>query len=678
MSKIRVLPEALANKIAAGEVVERPASVVKELLENSLDAGALSVDIDVEAGGRRLIRVQDDGEGMIADDALLAFERHATSKLHRADDLMEIATLGFRGEALPSIASVSRLLLETRHESCQVGTSVEINGAKLAAVKEIARPRGTTITVRDLFFNVPARKKFLKSDSTELSHVVNFATQYALAHPEGRFLLRSAGSEVFHLQAVATQRERVFQVFGGDLLNQLVEINSQIPIFYQDGETVDGIETHKDWIRVHGFISKPEVHKLNRNSLYFFVNRRMVRDKIILHALNEAYRNILPAGIFPAVLLFIEIPYREVDVNVHPSKTEVRFRHQSLLHDFLRDTMRKALMEARPQTPFPAARHAPTSHMTESPFDGSAVEELGLEPAGFAGSGTGRSAPGAVNPTSDSMPAPFLVLSPPLSTPVNAVLPFRTDQSLSVSEDLTPDTDSPSSGESSAQSEESTLRTGGNPQPLKTEALGGSPQSAAPVLSAQSQFGIVPLGQIDNSFIVAADGGALLIIDQHVAHERVLFEKVLRQRGEGKVESQRLLLPLIIEITARQQVILESILPELTACGFEVEPFGRKTIAIKAAPADLSGSDVQQLLSELLEGLERETQAVGLSRLREKIAASVACHAAIKVNMHLEHSKMIWLIDELQKTQYPMSCPHGRPIVLRYEKNEILKAFKRI
>jgi len=678
MSKIRVLPEALANKIAAGEVVERPASVVKELLENSLDAGALSVGIDVEAGGRRLIRVQDDGEGMIADDALLAFERHATSKLHRADDLMEIATLGFRGEALPSIASVSRLLLETRHESCQVGTSVEINGAKLAAVKEIARPRGTTITVRDLFFNVPARKKFLKSDSTELSHVVNFATQYALAHPEGRFLLRSAGSEVFHLQAVATQRERVFQVFGGDLLNQLVEINSQIPIFYQDGETVDGIETHKDWIRVHGFISKPEVHKLNRNSLYFFVNRRMVRDKIILHALNEAYRNILPAGIFPAVLLFIEIPYREVDVNVHPSKTEVRFRHQSLLHDFLRDTMRKALMEARPQTPFPAARHAPTSHMTESPFDGSAVEELGLEPAGFAGSGTGRSAPGAVNPTSDSMPAPFLVLSPPLSTPVNAVLPFRTDQSLSVSEDLTPDTDSPSSGESSAQSEESTLRTGGNPQPLKTEALGGSSQSAAPVLSAQSQFGIVPLGQIDNSFIVAADGGALLIIDQHVAHERVLFEKVLRQRGEGKVESQRLLLPLIIEITARQQVILESILPELTACGFEVEPFGRKTIAIKAAPADLSGSDVQQLLSELLEGLERETQAVSLSRLREKIAASVACHAAIKVNMHLEQSKMIWLVDELQKTQYPMSCPHGRPIVLRYEKNEILKAFKRI
>ena len=671
MSKIRVLPEALANKIAAGEVIERPASVVKELLENALDAGALSVEIDIQAGGRRLIRVQDDGEGMIADDALLAFERHATSKLHRADDLMEIATLGFRGEALPSIASVSRLLLETRHESCQVGTSVEINGAKLATVKEIARPRGTTITMRDLFFNVPARKKFLKSDSTELSHVVNFATQYALAHPEGRFLLRSAGSEVFHLQAVATQRDRVFQVFGGDLLNQLVQISNKVPIFYQDEEAVDGTKTYKDWICVHGFISKPEVHKLNRNSLYFFVNRRMVRDKIILHALNEAYRNILPAGIFPAVLLFIEIPYREVDVNVHPSKTEVRFRHQSLLHDFLRDTMRKALMEARPQTPFPAARHAPTSHMTESPFDGSAVEELGLEPA-VSSSGLGARVPGKPEI------GPSLVLTPPHSTPVNAVLEFRTDESLPVSGNSTPNSVSPSSGEASAQSEETALRTPGEPESLRPEALRASSQPAAPVLSAQSQFGIVPLGQIDNSFIVAADGGALLLIDQHVAHERVLFEKVLRQRRQGKVESQRLLLPLIVEITARQQVILENILPELTACGFEVEPFGRKTIAIKAAPADLSGSDVQQLLSELLEGLERETQAVSLSRLREKIAASVACHAAIKVNMHLEHSKMIWLIDELQKTQYPMSCPHGRPIVLRYEKNEILKAFKRI
>ena len=671
MSKIRVLPEALANKIAAGEVVERPASVIKELLENSLDAGALSVEIDVESGGRRLIRVQDDGEGMTPDDALLAFERHATSKLQRADDLMEIATLGFRGEALPSIASVSRLLLETRHESRESGTAVEINGSRLAGVKEIARSRGTTLTVRDLFFNVPARKKFLRSDSTELGHVVNFVTQYALAHPEGRFVLRSAGSEVFNLQPVPVQRERVFQVFGGALLKQLVEVQSEVPVFYAVDDESGEPGGHSESIRVHGFVSKPEVHKLNRNSLYFFVNRRMVRDRIILHALNEAYRNILPAGIFPVVLLFIEMPLREVDVNVHPSKTEVRFRHQALLHDFLRDSVRKALMDARPQTPFPAARHAQPA-IGDNPFDAPPTEELGFPGTAPHASFWSAAASAAGEASS---PERSFALTPPTPAPTNATLPFQSESALTIS-----------AGHSAGAAPSEILSASSNAvvAGLPSRSFATSPgvpasgESPEPVLIAQSQFGIVPLGQIDNSFIVAADGGALLLIDQHVAHERILFEKVLRQRSEGTVESQRLLLPLIIEINPRQQVILENITPELAACGFEVEPFGRKTVAIKAAPAGLATADVQQLLGELLEGLERETQAISLTRLREKIAASVACHAAIKINMHLEHSKMLWLIDELQKTQYPMSCPHGRPIVLRYERNEILKAFKRM
>ena len=672
MSKIRVLPEALANKIAAGEVVERPASVIKELLENSLDAGALSVEIDVESGGRRLIRVQDDGEGMTPDDALLAFERHATSKLQRADDLMEIATLGFRGEALPSIASVSRLLLETRHESRESGTAVEINGSRLAGVKEIARSRGTTLTVRDLFFNVPARKKFLRSDSTELGHVVNFVTQYALAHPEGRLVLRSAGSEVFNLQPVPVQRERVFQVFGGALLKQLVEVQSEVPVFYAVDDESGEPGGHSESIRVHGFVSKPEVHKLNRNSLYFFVNRRMVRDRIILHALNEAYRNILPAGIFPVVLLFIEMPLREVDVNVHPSKTEVRFRHQALLHDFLRDSVRKALMDARPQTPFPAARHA-QPEIGDNPFDAPPTEELGFPGTAPHASFWSAAASAAAEASS---PERSFALTPPTPAPTNATLPFQSESALTIS-----------AGHSAGGVPSEILSASSNAVVagvLPSRSFATSPgvpasgESPEPVLIAQSQFGIVPLGQIDNSFIVAADGGALLLIDQHVAHERILFEKVLRQRSEGTVESQRLLLPLIIEINPRQQVILENITPELAACGFEVEPFGRKTVAIKAAPAGLATTDVQQLLGELLEGLERETQAISLGRLREKIAASVACHAAIKINMHLEHSKMLWLIDELQKTQYPMSCPHGRPIVLRYEKHEILKAFKRI
>jgi len=660
MSKIRVLPEALANKIAAGEVVERPASVAKELLENAIDAGALSLELDVEAGGRRLIRIQDDGEGMTADDALLAFERHATSKLHRADDLMEIATLGFRGEALPSIASVSRLLMETRHESSTVGTSVEIVGARINSVREAARPRGTTVTVRDLFFNIPARKKFLKAESTELGHIVNVVTQYALAHPEARFVLRSGGSELFHFQVVNELRERIFQVFGRDLLDQLIEVRGEIPIFYQEEDESVGPKGRRDWIRVQGFISKPEVHKLNRNSLYFFVNRRMVRDKIILHALNEAYRNILPASVFPVVLLFVEMPYREVDVNVHPSKTEVRFRHQSLIHDFLRDTVRKALMEARPQNPFPAGRHGFTPGDLDSPFDAPLVEHLFSSAAA----------------ASENAPARSLELTSPSPPPTSLRFQFKPEAVSSVeapnfrTEQITADSVSPGNPDATATDEsniQSTTPTG--------DSLSYPPSQN---FSSQSATDILPLGQIDNSFIVASDRGALLIIDQHVAHERVLFEKVLHQRSQGKVESQRLLLPIIVELTPRQQVILENITPELGACGFEVEPFGRKTIAIKSAPAGLTTEDIQKLMNELLEGLEKEVQAVSLTRLREKIAASIACHAAIKINTRLDHSKMVWLIDELLKTQHPTSCPHGRPIILRYEKNEILKAFKRV
>jgi DNA mismatch repair protein MutL len=630
MSKIRVLPDALANQIAAGEVVERPASVIKELLENSLDAGARQIEIEVESGGKRLMRIRDDGEGMTPDDAMLAFERHATSKLTRSDDLMEIATLGFRGEALPSIASVARVVLETRHDSAPVGSMVEIHGAKLISVKETALPRGTTISVRDLFFNVPARKKFLKSESTELGHLVTSVTQYALAHPEISFLLKSAGSELFRFQAVGSLEERIFQVFGEELLKGLIPLDQQLPVYYQDEEAGEP-QGEKGWIRLRGFVSQPSIQKLNRNSISFFVNRRLVRDRILQHALSEAYRNILPPTMFPVVLVFLEMPYREVDVNVHPSKTEVRFRHQALLHDFLRDSVRKTLLDSRPQAPFP---------IRPATVEGRAVPPGSLD---YAGPENG------VSPSGTEL----LALTPPplLATP--GQLPFQADETLYI--------------------------TSHDGFPVPGNA---SPDASAPVPREArfpvSEEGILPLGQLENSFILADDHGALLIIDQHVAHERILFETVLDQRTRGKVESQRLLLPIIAELSPRQQVILEQITPELTACGFEVEPFGRKTIAIKAAPAGLATADVQVLLNELLEGLEKETQEITLTRLREKIAASIACHAAIKINTRLDTTKMRWLIDEWQKTRCPMSCPHGRPIVLRYEKNEILRAFKRI
>src|SRR6266704_3116851 len=338
MGRIHVLPEHVANKIAAGEVVERPASVVKELLENSLDAGSTRIRIQVEAGGKRILQITDNGCGMTRDDALLAFERHATSKIQSAEDLLTVATLGFRGEALPSIASVSRLKLETRAPGESSGTMLEINGGKIFRVEEAGLPEGTAITVRDLFFNTPARKKFLKAESTELSHIASLVTHYALAHPDKHFELHSATNAVLIAAAAAQPLERIGL--------------PQPPPRRRTEEDQEHSSRDPGEIRLHGFVSKPEIQKLNRNSIYVFVNGRLIRDRLIQHALTDAYRNILPPTVYPVVLLFLEMPNAEVDVNVHPSKTEVRFRQQSILHDFVRDSVRAVLMKARPVPQF--------------------------------------------------------------------------------------------------------------------------------------------------------------------------------------------------------------------------------------------------------------------------------------------------------------------------------------
>src|SRR5882672_10174648 len=387
MGKIHVLSERVANQIAAGEVVERPASVVKELLENALDAGSTRIRINVEAGGKKVIQIVDNGCGMVRDDAMLAFERHATSKIKETDDLLSIATLGFRGEALPSIASVARLHLETRAVEESAGTVIEINGGKMIRVEEAGLPLGTSITVRDLFFNTPARKKFLKSESTELSHIASLVTHYALAHPEKHFELHSATNALLVAPPVAGHRERVYQVFGRETLDQLIPLAAMQPLEriglpqpppWRRGadtlvretspfkaaeggpsgqpaaDTRTGVSAPHDFgeVRLHGFISKPEIQKLNRNSIFIFVNGRLIRDRLIQHGVIEAYRNILPPTVYPVVLLFIEMPTAEVDVNVHPSKTEVRFRQQTVIHDFVRESAREALMKARPVPQF--------------------------------------------------------------------------------------------------------------------------------------------------------------------------------------------------------------------------------------------------------------------------------------------------------------------------------------
>ena len=389
MGRIRVLSDNVANKIAAGEVVERPASVIKELLENSLDAGATDLRIDVESGGRRLIRVADNGSGMLRDDALLAFERHATSKLSDVKDLLSIATLGFRGEALPSIASVSRLVLETRAAEESTGAAVEIAGGKIIRCDEFSRPPGTTIAVRDLFYNVPARKKFLRSDQTELAHIASLATHYSLAHPKKSFQLTHGSSQLLDVTPVETLQERVYQVFGNQTLEDLIDLD----YVERDLEVVEADDRSTRVFALRGFVSGPQVQKTNRNSIYLFVNGRLIRDRLLLHALSSAYHNLMPAACYPFALLFVDCDCEEVDVNVHPSKTEVRFRHGTFVHDFVRDSIRERLIASRPassiplsQQPQPAA-DLPFSDFTQrienqrrfEPMPGNEIETQRLE-----------------------------------------------------------------------------------------------------------------------------------------------------------------------------------------------------------------------------------------------------------------------------------------------------------
>ncbi|HET9319984.1 MAG TPA: DNA mismatch repair endonuclease MutL [Bryobacteraceae bacterium] len=669
MGRIRVLPDQVANKIAAGEVVERPASVVKELLENSLDAGGQSFRIEIESGGRRLIRVADDGCGMLRDDAMLAFERHATSKLRDVKDLLSIATLGFRGEALPSIASVSRLLLETRAAEENTGTRVEVAGGKMLRCEEDALAPGTTITVRDLFFNVPARKKFLRSEQTELAHVASLVTHYSLAHPDKAFRLSSGAGELLHVTPVETLRERVFQVFGTGALDELVDLGACQKQLFMPPPSVPPSEAIAEFrrepeepstriFRLRGFVSRPQVQKGNRNSIFIFVNGRLIRDRLLLHALSAAYHNLIPPACFPFALLFLECDYEEVDVNVHPSKTEVRFRHQSFVHDFLRDAIRQRLMESRPAPAFPAPpAPQPAAAMPYSEFSQMVENQAALD--------AGMDVP---------------------SQPAAGPQPFP-----EAADDAAIDSAAPEFFLRPAPAPEPRFDFSGDPIPLSTEPAppgvrlrvpdthGSFPAEALPVSASLAALSdLRPLGQIHESFIIAAGREGLWIIDQHVAHERILFEKVLKQRAAGKVEVQHLLMPLVVQLTAEQQIEYARIADELASMGFETEPFGNRTIAVKAAPAALGPADLEKVLFEVLEIAENELRHTSLDDVRRAIAASIACRAAIKINTRLDQNKMDWLLRALAATDCPMSCPHGRPIALQYSMREILKAFHRI
>ena len=679
MGRIRVLSDQVANQIAAGEVVDRPASVVKELLENALDAGANRIRVEVEAGGRKLIRIADDGQGMNRDDALLAFERHATSKLRTADELLSISTLGFRGEALPSIASVARVTLETSTGEDGPGTHLEIAGGRILHVDDGALPRGTTISVSDLFFNTPARRKFLRAESTELSHVVALVTHYALAHPERHFELVSASHTLVSAPPVSRPAERIYQIFGKDTLAQLLPVAAETqldraglpepPPWKRDP---DEPPRNPGTVRLSGFYSKPELQKLNRNSIYIFVNKRLIRDRLLLHAIAEAYRNIIPPTSSPVVLLFLEMPPEEVDVNVHPAKTEVRFRQQSLIHNFVRDSLRNALIAARPSAGFMAALDSsPAATASLIPVS---VSRIPGAPEGLALD----SDAGTIHP-----PDAFQLTSRPV-TPLPGKLPFGESEIGAQMEQQAfrqvaalmkapPD----AAGQEGCSPDDTDGSTG------RQAAEAGTAQVEAEQATANlNQLGSLrPLGQLRESFILATGDEGLWIIDQHVAHERVLFEKILRDRLVEQVQRQRMLMPLLVELKPWQMVIFAQIADELERNGFEVEPFGPHTLAVKAAPVGLEGAALERMLTQVIEQSEAPNEATlneNLTALRTRIAASIACHSAIKINTPLDPKRMEWLLLELAKTEHPTSCPHGRPIALLYSWKDIQRAFHRI
>ena len=580
MTKIHRLPADLANQIAAGEVVERPASVVKELVENAIDAGARRLTIHVELGGKKQVRVEDDGDGMEPDDARLAIERHATSKITHADDLAAITTLGFRGEALPSIASVSHFVLRTRAKGQQTGTEIRVNGGAVASVVEVGAPEGTLVEVNDVFYNLPARRKFLKSDGAESAQVSRVVTQLALAHPEVGFSLTSAGRKVLQCPPAVSHRDRLYQVYG---------------------ERADLMEVHKEagGIRLTGFIAALAEQGPTRGPQNVFINRRIVKDKTIAHAIIDSYSQASIKERSPEVHLFIEMPADALDVNVHPTKAEVRFRDQSLVHE----VVRRALRDALGHSDAPQLQLRP-EHMTQTPFTATLPNVLS----------------GGTYP--------------------NRWIPD--DQK----------------------------------QPQSTQ----SPQAAPPAgFSGSSDIKpMIPLGQFRDTFIIAVDDEGVAIIDQHVAHERVLFERVMERLTSGRLESQRLLVPMIMDLTASAQQALVNRVAELDRLGFEIEAFGAATIKVNAVPALLKIEDSSKALLALAEDLEGLDRGAQVQDALQRIAATTACHAAVKANYPLTYEKMAHILDELRATSYSTICPHGRPVMLRLTRREIEKNFDRI
>jgi DNA mismatch repair protein MutL len=590
MGRIRVLAQEVANQIAAGEVVERPASVVKELVENALDAGAGRVAVSIEGGGADLIEVEDDGCGMDPDDARLACERHATSKVASADDLRAIRSFGFRGEALPSIASVSRLTLTTSTGAPDGGVRVSISAGHLLASEPAAHPRGTTVRVEALFHNAPARRKFLRATATESAHIVELLSRLAAAHPGIGFRLRSHGRDVLHWPAAPSLADRAAQILGA------AEAAALRPVDHREGG-----------VRLAGLASPPSLHRGTPRDEMLYVNARPIRDRRLLHAVHHAYATLLPRGRFPLVLLFLDVPVEEVDVNVHPAKNEVRFRRAGAIHDLVARGLGEALGIARP------------------------FAALGDRPLAVA-EPRAPDAPGAPDP---AWGAPARGASDPGAAPGGP----------------------------------------GQDGPTPAPASGATgPATAGPALYAES---LEPLAQYRSTYILAAAPDGLVIVDQHAAHERVLYERHLAEAAASRVVRQRLLFPLLLEVGVAQAQALEACRDLLEEMGFAIVPFGGSTLRVEELPATVPAHAAERLVRQVLAELLDRDRPRAAADLRHRLAATAACHAAVRANEPLALPTMRAILDDLLRAQGPMTCPHGRPTLIRLPLGRLEREFGR-
>lgn len=619
MKTITILPDDVANHIAAGEVIERPASVVKELVENSLDANANQIDIEIGVGGKAYIRIIDNGHGMLPEDARLAFERHATSKIATTTDLSSISTLGFRGEALPSIASVAKIKLLTRTADTIVGTRIDIHGGEIIHVGESGAAPGTYIEVNDLFYKTPARLKFLKSPATELGYINGAITDEALAHADVGFSMKNNGREQLHLPGKSDLLQRIAGLFGRDIVRDLIEVH-----------------THASDFELRGFIGLPTCHRTNRNYQKLFVNQRPVKDKTISHAILQTYNTLIPRRRHAVAFLFLSLPPELVDVNVHPTKMEIRFVNSQSIHHFMTSSLRDTLSSALKVS-------VPTSLPQEQ-----------------------------IQQTSQ----------PTALVPVQADLLTSPATTSHLQQDVFPSGESEWEPEGSEPAVTSGISSRSSIARSKTDTdIPSFPADRfiiQPLPSGRGRFAAMkPIGQFRETYILVQDGTELCIIDQHAAHERIYYEKLKRQFSQSDVDIQQLLFPVSLDLSHREQAALEEYLPQLNTYGLELEHFGGTTYLLKAVPALLAKADHKKLLYDIIDRLVETEKSTDLAQIFDAVLILMACHGAVRAHHPLQQSQILALLQQMDAAEYPYTCPHGRPTLIKLSEHDLEKTFGR-